>query len=236
MNPPKKICILGLPDFIKNYQNAFVPDAFQTILPLSQSSTFDLLNDPFTIHATVQISDLLILPGGGDIDPAFFHEKNIASRNIDFMLDRIQLEFLEAFVNAGKPVIGICKGMQLINIFFGGGLNQNMPPSSLALHAYHEKDSYHDIYKAPAPYSDGNFHPNVPLSSLSRDLFVNSAHHQSVSRLGNNLCALHHAGDGVVETLYHSSLPILGLQWHPERLYIHGKNQLTPLASELLFV
>lgn len=236
MTATPKICILGLPDFIKNYQNAFAHDAFQTILPLSQTSTFDLLNDPFTLHSTVQISDLLILPGGGDIDPAFFHETNTASRNIDFMLDRIQLEFLEAFVNAGKPVIGICKGMRLINIFFEGGLNQDMPPSSLTLHAYHEKDSYHDIYKTPAPYPDCNFHRNFPLHSLDRNLFVNSAHHQSVSRLGNNLCALHHAEDGVVETIYHSSLPILGLQWHPERLYIHGENQLTPLASELLFV
>ena len=60
--------------------------------------------------------DALLLPGGGDITPAFFGQKNHGSRNIDIELDIIQLQALDIFYKARKPVLGICKGMQVINV------------------------------------------------------------------------------------------------------------------------
>ena len=69
----------------------------------------------------------LLLPGGGDITPAFFGQKNHGSKNIDTELDIIQLQSLEHFVKWKKPVLGICKGMQIINVFFGGDILQHIP-------------------------------------------------------------------------------------------------------------
>lgn len=227
------VCILGYTELIQNYQNAFFSEDFDIILPLKNASPFDLFNDLFSVYSIVQASDLLILPGGGDIDPAFFHEQNTASKNIDFILDRIQFVFLDAFIKFKKPIIGICKGMQLINIFFGGKLMQDMPFPMLLCHSYDNRDRYHTIFRKPAIYPA--VLSNCPLRSLNHDLLVNSAHHQCISLLGKELNIQHYSQDGAIETIYHSSLPIFGLQWHPERLFVQGQNQLTPLACELLF-
>lgn len=228
MKAPKRICIIGYPELTQNYQAAFLKPEYEVILPLAQASIFDWNTTPFTFHALVDSCDLLILPGGGDIDPSFFHQSNTASRNVDFILDNVQFSFLEAFVKMGKPVIGICKGMQLINIYFDGSLTQNLPDASRSLHAYINKDKYHKITPIPSP--------NCPfpwLLNFPDPLFVNSAHHQAVSKIGQNLYPLHLAPDDVVETICHRTLPIIGVQWHPERLYINGLNQLTPLAEKL---
>jgi len=231
MRHPAHICIVGYKEPTLNYQNALKQHGHIVALPLTQSSVFHLLGDPYAIRRFTEHCDLLLLPGGGDIDPSFFYQPNIASKNIEFMLDYIQFLFLEAYVTACKPVIGVCKGMQLINIFFGGDLCQDMSPNSLKLHAYTGRDRYHSIApilpKAKLPsYLPGD-------SILTQSMVVNSAHHQRVERLGRNLEVLQISADNVIETICHRSLPIIGLQWHPERLFVGGLNQLEPLIREL---
>lgn len=162
----------------------------------------------------------LLLPGGGDITPAFFGQKNAGSRNIDTELDILQLQALEYAVRSGIPVLGICKGMQVINVFFGGTILQHMPLSET--HAYKDGDSYHDT----------NILPGTPLFSLyGSSLRVNSAHHQCVDIIGRELSIIQTAVDGTPEALCHSSLPILGVQWHPERLLPFFSTPSTLLAG-----
>lgn len=154
-----------------------------------------------------QTLDGLILPGGGDITPSFFGEKNTASRNIDTELDILQLQALESFIRRKKPVLGICKGIQLINICLGGDIWQDL--NTAANHRYKNSDQFHTSSIAP-----GN-----PLYTLyGPKLEINSAHHQGLRRLAPELEAIQWADDGVIEGIRHKSLPILGVQWHPERL------------------
>lgn len=232
MTSKKTICIAGYPHLTQNYQNAFSESGHKVILPLEEASVFDWNTTPFRFHALVDSCDLLILPGGGDIDPSFFHQDNTASQNVDFILDNVQFSFLEAFVKTNKPVIGICKGMQLVNVYFGGSLSQNLTAPSLRLHSYDKGDSYHAIVPSDSSAFPRHF---SWLYNFPEGFYVNSAHHQAVSLLGKNLCPLHRAEDGVIESLCHRFLPIVGLQWHPERLSVNGSNQLAPLAEKLLF-
>lgn len=150
----------------------------------------------------------LILPGGGDITPAFFGETNHGSRNIDTALDIIQLQALDLAVRKKIPVLGICKGMQIINVGFGGTITQEL--KTAALHRYGGGDQYHIT----------TIQKNSPLHSLYGDTcIVNSAHHQGLNRLGAGLQAIQHCPlDHCIEAISHRHYPVLGLQWHPERI------------------
>lgn len=151
--------------------------------------------------------DGLILPGGGDITPSFFGEKNTASYNIDTELDILQFQALQSFIRRKKPVLGICKGIQLINICFGGDIWQDL--SSANRHKYQNGDQFHN----------SAIGPDNPLFALyGPKLEINSAHHQGLRRLSSDLEAIQWADDGVIEGIRHKTLPILGVQWHPERL------------------
>lgn len=163
----------------------------------------------------------LLLPGGGDITPAFFGEKDKGSRGIDTELDILQFQALELCVRHRLPVLGICKGMQLINISFGGTIVQDMPGAHL--HLATGRDLYHDT----------QIEPDTLLHALYGDLAtVNSAHHQCLKRIGAGLRVIQHClDDGCPEAIVHESLPILGLQWHPERL---DKQQTTLSGVPLL--
>ena len=154
--------------------------------------------------------DGLLLPGGGDIDPARYGEEDRGSRQIVEDLDQLQLEMIDAFVKEGKPVLGICRGLQIVNVYFGGTLIQDIPTA--AKHAADEKnvDMVHGC-KA----NEGSW-----LAKLYGTEFVhNSSHHQAADTPGNEIvfdsvCP----EDGVVEALHHSRLPVYGVQWHPERM------------------
>jgi putative glutamine amidotransferase len=160
----------------------------------------------------------LLLPGGGDITPAFWGQNNHGSRNIDTELDILQFQALDAFIDAKKPVLGICKGLQLINVRFGGTLFQNLDTADR--HKWIGRDQTHPVYHCALTHDDF-FYQLYGNSTL-----VNSAHHQAVDRLGGPLTVICRCGDNVVEGIMHRTLPIIAVQWHPERLLEQGGEEL----------
>lgn len=158
----------------------------------------------------------MLLPGGGDITPAFFGQKNNGSKNMDTELDIIQLEAMEQALRCCKPVLGICKGMQIINVFFGGTIIQHMEEA--AHHQYQNGDQFHDTTIV---------HDSFLHTLYGGTLVVNSAHHQCLGRLGQGLLLAQYASPSPVpEAICHSLLPIYGVQWHPERLFPEGDKLL----------
>ena len=155
----------------------------------------------------ISLYDGLLLPGGGDIDPRLFGQLPAGTRAFDPKLDRIQLSILDAFVEEKKPVLGICKGMQLINIYFGGDMVQHLP--SAGRHEYTKEDQFHETGALKGSFLEGLY---------GEKFVVNSAHHQAVDRPGEGLSVIQRSEDGVIEAISHRELPILSLQWHPERM------------------
>lgn len=150
----------------------------------------------------------LIFPGGGDITPHLYNAPNLGSRNIDTELDILQLRAFQLAYQSQIPILGICKGMQLINVGLGGTLIQDLPSTSF--HAASKEDLYHETHTLSGSY----------LHNLYGSEFkVNSRHHQAIDKLGSKLIPVQWCPqDLCIEAFCHQTLPILGVQWHPERL------------------
>ncbi len=151
--------------------------------------------------------DGLVICGGSDIDPKYYGESLNGAVNMDNERDESEFALVKAFYEAGKPIMGICRGMQLLNIFFGGSLYQHI--DSADIHIAHDGvDSVHGVSSR-----EGGFIEKL----YGKDFSVNSAHHQAVNMLGDGLLVTATA-NGIIEAVEHKSLPIIGVQWHPERM------------------
>ncbi len=204
LNSPVSIAIAGRTPDTVNYEKALQQLGAQTLTSLSPEEC--------------AACDGLLLPGGGDITPAFFGKQNLGSRKIDTELDIIQFQTLERFLNAKKPILGICKGLQLINVHFGGTICQHLP--NAANHQWDGRDQTHYVYHTG--YSRTDFFYQLYGNSA----LVNSAHHQGIDRTGGGLTPICQAYDGLTEAVSHCSLPVFAVQWHPERIMDNGGREL----------
>jgi putative glutamine amidotransferase len=161
--------------------------------------------------------DGLVLTGGGDLDPASYGEPSGPhTTRVDPARDRAEFELLGAALAAGLPVLGICRGLQVLNVARGGTLRQHLP-----------EDSGH----TPAPGTFGS-HPVrlAPGSRVARiygdpqgtaGIDVPTAHHQAIGTLGEGLVPTAWAADGVIEAVELAAPArqhpfVLAVQWHPE--------------------
>lgn len=170
--------------------------------------------------------DGLLLPGGWDADPALYGQPNHACEGVNRELDKLQMRALDEFVKAGKPVLGICRGLQMIDIYFGGSLIQHI--STASAHSRDEGVPEDKVHLSRA--IKGSF-----LERLYGDFFAtNSSHHQAIAELGEGLEAVQWAEDGVIEGIVHQTLPVWGVQWHPERMCFENARADTVDGSKVI--
>lgn len=178
--------------------------------------------EPIAIFPNDQVPeefDGLCLTGGGDIDPARYGEVNIKSEEIDQARDALELTLLQRALARDIPVLGLCRGFQLINVHLGGSLEQHhlghapkYPP---------EGPVSDDPAGTDAVRHDVTAEPGSKLAAACGDeaFVVNSSHHQVVTsdRLASDLRATAHVGE-LVEALESSAYRwVVAVQWHPER-------------------
>lgn len=149
--------------------------------------------------------DALVLSGGGDIHPSYYGKHMTGlDTSVDLQRDEREWELLQQFCARKKPVLGICRGIQVIDVFFGGTLFRHLGT------AHVHDNTIHTIVTS----EQGRLR-----SLLGEKLPVNSYHHQAIRTLGAGLhvTAVSDA-DGVIEAIEHDSLPVMAVQWHPERM------------------
>lgn len=172
-------------------------------------------------------ADGLILPGSPqDMNPKLWGAEDICSNDINDELDLLQWKLLEKAVSLGKPVLGICRGMQFINVFFGGTLIQDLPDA--AFHKAGNPERYHPVYTAEG---------TALYALYGKMTETNTRHHQGAGLIGDALTvsAMWIADGGpVIEAVEHKELPIIGVQWHPERMALFGNVQQREDGKKLL--
>lgn len=183
----------------------------------------------------VQELDGLILQGGADVCPLSYGEEPLQPEwSGDPVRDRFEIELLFAFIRSGKPVLGVCRGMQLLNVAFGGSLYQDLPTQRPGAVSHHDQENY-----------DNHFHririlPDTGLAELYHGLpgaTVNSIHHQAVKDLGREMQVEAVSDDGLVEAIrWDGESYVFGVQWHPEFHDPRNKDLLdgTPMLDEFL--
>lgn len=156
--------------------------------------------------------DGLLLCGGGDLDPIRYAQENNGCTEIDPQRDEAEFALAEAFLSAGKPILAICRGHQLLNVVLGGTLIQDLPAAQRPFHTRAEGTTEDRVH--PIRAVEGSV-----LRSLYGELFhVNSYHHQATDLLGQDLKVTARSESGIVEALEHKTLPILCVQFHPEKM------------------
>lgn len=161
--------------------------------------------------------DGLLFTGGHDIDPSYYQEeKHPAIGKISAERDISEFLLMKEAAAAGKPVFCICRGFQLLNVFFGGTLYQDLP-SQYATNIRHSQEKPYDAPAHMVSAAEGS-----PLSQIAGvgTFGVNSRHHQAVKELGGGLSVMAVSEDGLVEAAYAPEYPFLmGVQWHPEHMF-----------------
>lgn len=166
-----------------------------------------------------QLIDGLLLPGGVDVAPHFYNEEPIPEMaESDDPLDETEIALTKQAVEAGQPILGICRGTQLLNVALGGSLFQDI-----------RAQINHPTYKhtQTAAANQGTHYIDVSEGSLLQEIFngqqhllVNSLHHQAVKKVAPQLKVTAKASDGIIECVESKdSNLIVAVQWHPELMF-----------------
>lgn len=192
-----KIFIYGEENILFNYKNALTAVGAQTVF----STDLRLAAD----------CDGLLLAGGGDISPCFYRSKERNCRSVSLVRDVSEQYLIALFERKNAPIMGVCRGMQMLNVYFGGTLAQSI--TKFYLHYDDKNDVYHEIN----------------CKDFMRDLYgktltVNSCHRQKIELCAKNAIPCAYSQDGVIEAMRIRDKKIFGTQFHPERSFGNSTN------------
>ena len=205
--------MIGITSRIMNVDNKRIEFVNQAYLKIFQSlnlnSVLITTNNP-NLPEILSLCTGFLITGGDDLDPKNYQEENDGqSKNVEPLVDELDKQIIAYAINSKKPLLGICRGLQSINVFSGGSLFQDISSS--------HQGSFHKVQTFPNR-----------LLSFPKIIEVNSYHHQAIKRIAADYQIIAQHQDGTIEAIIHKNLPILAVQWHPE---LHPDSE----SSQILF-
>lgn len=201
-----KIAIIQRPE---NYEEDF-PFNKRYYIDEHYKNIFDKLNiliipviSEKNLEEIANICDALILPGSAvGVDPKYYNDVPFPGKKYKYDEYKLDKKIIDLFVERRKPILGICGGLQTLNVYFGGDLNQNILNHKLKDHTKHSvkiepKSFLYEVYE-------------------KSEIQVNSYHRQAIRELAGNFKITAMSDDGIIEAIEDGN--IIGVQWHPEIL------------------
>lgn len=172
----------------------------------------------------VKRNDLLLICGGNDINPLYYHQDpHPSNTQEDSLIETMDFALLEQFYQAHKPILGICRGIQIINVFFKGTLIQDIP-TQFSTSISHHKD-FHNVLISPNTLFNQFFPHHIR---------VNSFHHQNIKDVARIFHISAISEDGLIEGIENHQ--VIAVQWHPERMDEHHQKQFIAMILELIHI
>ncbi|MDR1592149.1 MAG: gamma-glutamyl-gamma-aminobutyrate hydrolase family protein [Prevotellaceae bacterium] len=198
------------------YQAVMAAGGVPVILPVSDDET--------TLLHLVETIDGLLMSGGGDINPDYFGESPIPeSGEPNPLRDSYDVRLIRLAANRQLPILGICRGMQALNVVFGGDMYQDIHAQ---YHTHsplcHSQSEGRSVCTHRVTVVEGS---RLATILDATDIAVNSIHHQAVRRIADGFSAVAYSADGICEAIEAGHYNMIGVQWHPEHLAI---TQQTP--------
>jgi putative glutamine amidotransferase len=219
--------IIGLiPDYKLGGENTYSKKPFYAIrqnylesiskaggVPVILSYDYQAIDDYLNL-----IDGLLFIGGGFDVNPNRYNEEIHPQVTLNEARDNFEFEMFSQTIKQKPemPIFGICNGMQLMNIFFGGNCIQHIPDHPQYLN--HEQSKNPEFLVGEA-YHEVTILPNTHLAKITEQTTIktNSSHHQAVGRLGKDIVVSAKSNDGIIEAIEHTKHRFCrGVQWHPE--------------------
>ena len=189
-------------------------------------------DDAEALRSYVSLCDGFVLPGGIDINPLTYGEDphpKLQSNKLEF--DECELHFIRIVLESKKPLLGICRGSQILNVAFGGTLYQDIDSMVEGVQQHNQEEVTPGATCHRIRIEEGS----ILAELYGPEAKVNSFHHQAVKDLGAGLKASAHAFDGIVEGFQAVDYPfVVGVQWHPEQEINADKHAVLPIFKRLV--
>lgn len=199
------------------YKRAYVNDDY--ILAIHKNGgipmMLPLVDDEEVIKEQIKNIDGLLLSGGHDVDPMFYDEEPSQKLGETFPeRDIFDMKLIKYALEMKKPIMGVCRGMQMINVYFGGSLYQDLSFID-GCTIKHVQGHTPSLATHTANITEG-----TKLETIlgTNKTLINSFHHLAAKEIGKGLVVSARALDGVVEAIEHESEFVIGTQWHPEMM------------------
>lgn len=188
-----------------------------------------IVQDEKAIQAQVEMLDGLIVTGGIDVNPLFYNEQPQAlQKDSSLERDQYELKLLEFADTKKIPIFGICRGIQMINVYFKGSLYQDLSYSNQNV-LKHSQNEKRENYSHTIHIEKDSF-----LYDIFKDTaYVNSFHHQAIKDVASGFKIVAKADDGIIEAIEHETKPIYAVQFHPEAMS-HKYAQMQEIFNQFI--
>lgn len=207
--------VIAMPEMGNNLFRKYMKSKYvQSLARAGAETKWIDLSDPKTAAREAALCDGLLLPGGADIEPALYGQsRSEKCGKPNLVRDAAEPMILETFLETGKPIFGICRGIQLLNVYFGGTLLQDIKDI--------QKYKHSDFLSRAHSTHPVQIEQDSKLYSIlgAHAIQVNSIHHQAVDQIGRGLRSNAVSADGFTEGLELSAHRFcMAVQWHPEHM------------------